>query len=131
MSIVIKSDEINVLIYKYLQECNLAHTAYALFTEANLEQSLTQFKFDIKSGQLISLMEKALIFSQIESHITINDYEECKEPFYLLKPHVCKITQKVKEQKETLLEELNEKIFTTMRRTSSVHNTLQPNRDFE
>lgn len=86
----------NILIYKYLQECNLAHTAYSLFNEANLDQSLTQYKYDVKAGQLISLIEKALIFSQVESHITMNDYEECKEGFYLLKPHVCKITQKAK-----------------------------------
>jgi len=43
----------------------MTHTAYALFTEANLEQSLAQYKFDVKPGHLVSLMEKALIFSQI------------------------------------------------------------------
>lgn len=50
----------------------------------------------------MSLIEKALIFGQIEAHITINEYEECKEGFYLLRPHVCKITQKVREEKEAL-----------------------------
>ena len=31
MSIVIRNDEVNVLIYKYLQECNLNHTAFTFY----------------------------------------------------------------------------------------------------
>lgn len=36
MSIVVKSDELNLLIYKYLCEANLSHTAYTIFNEAQL-----------------------------------------------------------------------------------------------
>lgn len=40
MSIVIKANELNCLIYKYLQENGLDHTAYALFNESGLAASL-------------------------------------------------------------------------------------------
>lgn len=43
----------------------LNHTAYALFNEANLSQSLQQFKYDIKAGHLISILERGLIYTQI------------------------------------------------------------------
>ena len=65
MSIVIRSDEVNVLVYKYLQESNLLHTAFTFYNEALLADPLTRFKYDIKSGHLLSLLEKALIFNQI------------------------------------------------------------------
>ena len=104
MSITIKSDELNLIVYKYLLESNLSHTAFCLFNEARLEPSICQYKYDIKPGHLVGLLEKALVFNQIESHITINDYEECQEPFHILKSHICRITQKVKEDKDKILE---------------------------
>lgn len=65
MSIVIRSDELNLLVYKYLLESNLSHTAFSLFNEARLESSISQYKYDIKPAHLISLLEKALVFNQI------------------------------------------------------------------
>ena len=71
MSILIKSDELNYLIYKYLQEAAMAHTAFTFFNEAALENTVTEFKFNTEAGQLINLLQKGLILTQIESHIVL------------------------------------------------------------
>ena len=91
MSIVIRSDEVNVLVYKYLQESNLTHTAFTFYNEAALADSITRYRYDLRAGHLLSLLEKALIFCQIESHTTMSEYEECREDIHLLKPHICSI----------------------------------------
>ncbi len=36
MSIVLKSDEVNFVVYKYLLEMGLSHTAFSMFYEAGL-----------------------------------------------------------------------------------------------
>jgi hypothetical protein len=71
MSIVLRANELNTIIYKYLLEAGLAHTAYALFNEAALAQPLQEFRFDIRPAHLLSLLEKALVYAQIESHVTL------------------------------------------------------------
>lgn len=40
MSIVLRANELNTLIYKYLLEAGLNHTAFTLFNEALLAQPL-------------------------------------------------------------------------------------------
>ena len=69
MSIVLKANELNTIIYKYLLEAGLNHTAYTFFNEASLAQPLHEFRFDVKAGHLLSLLEKSLIYSQIEAHV--------------------------------------------------------------
>jgi transducin (beta)-like 1 len=78
MSIILRANELNTLIYKYLLECGLSHTAYTLFNEANLAQPLQEFRFDVKSGHLLSLLEKALIYAQIESHVSMVIHEQSR-----------------------------------------------------
>ena len=69
MSIILKSDEINYVVYKYLLEAGLNHTAFSMFYEANLDGPSREFRYDVQSGYLVSLIEKALLLTQIESHI--------------------------------------------------------------
>lgn len=71
MSIVLRANELNTIIYKYLLECGLNHTAYSFFNEAALAQPLQEYRFDIRPGHLLSLLEKALIYAQIESHVNL------------------------------------------------------------
>lgn len=40
MSIILRANELNSILYKYLIESGLTHTAYALFNEAALSQPL-------------------------------------------------------------------------------------------
>jgi transducin (beta)-like 1 len=68
MTVVLKANELNTLIYKYLLEAGLTHTAYSLFNEAALAQHLQELRFDVRPGHLLGLLEKALIYSHIEAH---------------------------------------------------------------
>ena len=37
MSVIIKTSELNLIIYQYLLEQGLSHTAFAIYNEANLD----------------------------------------------------------------------------------------------
>jgi transducin (beta)-like 1 len=78
MSIVLRANELNILIYKYLLEAGLTHTAYSLFNEALLAQPLQEFRFDLRPGHLLALLEKALIYAQIESHVNLVSRHTCR-----------------------------------------------------
>lgn len=56
MSIILKSDEINYLVYKYLSEMGLHHTAFSMFHEANLEAASREYRYDIQPGHLVTLL---------------------------------------------------------------------------
>jgi hypothetical protein len=80
MSIIIKQDRINLLIYKYLVEsgleskypCNfeigLKHSAFSLLHEADLE-NIAKENQNLSPRLLINYLEKALLFNQIEAHL--------------------------------------------------------------
>lgn len=71
MTLVLRANELNTLIYKYLLEAGLSHSAYTLFNEAVLAQPLQEFRFDVRSGHLLSLLEKALVYAKIEAHVSL------------------------------------------------------------
>lgn len=71
MSIIIKANELNILIYKYFLEAGLSHSAYTLFNEAALAHPLQEFRFDVRAGHLMSILEKGLVYSKIESHVNV------------------------------------------------------------
>ena len=85
MSIVLRANELNTVIYKYLLESGLAHTAYSLFNEAALAQPLQEFRFDLRPGHLLSLLEKALVYAQIESHVNLVLLERCRASMWSAK----------------------------------------------
>lgn len=71
MSIIIKANELNILIYKYFLETGLSHSAYTLFNEAALTQPLQEYRFDIRAGHLMSVLEKGLVYNKLESHVNM------------------------------------------------------------
>ncbi|EAR94699.2 LisH protein (macronuclear) [Tetrahymena thermophila SB210] len=105
MAIVIKQDQINLLIYKYLLEAGLQHSAYSLYNEAKIEQIYRNYENDLKAGHLIHHLERSLIFNQIESHIYFSQYCECKQPMELIKQHQCDVVQKKREIKQEIEKE--------------------------
>jgi hypothetical protein len=105
----ISADEINCLIYAYLQDsgaismsfiCLLVvnrttpgftHSAFAIRMEGHLERSPYLSKH-IPRGELVELLSKSLLYLEVESHwkgdaLTSN----CKSGFSLLEPHVCSL----------------------------------------
>lgn len=60
--IVIKTDELNYLIYRYLQEQGLQHTAFTLMNEAGLKDISHKYHDEVRPGHLIYHLEKSLLF---------------------------------------------------------------------
>mmetsp|Transcript_22591 Transcript_22591/g.40661 ORF Transcript_22591/g.40661 Transcript_22591/m.40661 type:complete len:441 (-) Transcript_22591:1018-2340(-) len=97
MSIKIRSEEVNLLVYSYLLEAGLSHTAYVLSNEASLFNAAEQFS-KVAPGALLSLLERALLLALLEAHCQEDQLlgagkPQCKEEFGLLQPHVCQYSQ--------------------------------------
>lgn len=63
----ITSDDVNALVYSYLEDAGFQHTSYALRHEARLDSS-PNLNVRIPRGELIKLLHKALLYSEAEAH---------------------------------------------------------------
>eukprot|EP01117_Protostelium_nocturnum_P007887 TRINITY_DN2816_c0_g1_i1.p1 TRINITY_DN2816_c0_g1~~TRINITY_DN2816_c0_g1_i1.p1 ORF type:complete len:475 (+),score=87.38 TRINITY_DN2816_c0_g1_i1:62-1486(+) len=88
---LITSEEINFLIFRYMQESGFQHSAFAFGHESQLINN-SIVRTEIPSGSLISYIQKGLQYKEIETHISPNGDEiVCDEPFKLLSNHVCNV----------------------------------------
>lgn len=86
----IDSSQVNALIVKYLQESGFSHSAFVFKNECRATDEQLN-NGDDRRGVLISFLQKGLIYSEIETHITADGAEVvCTEPFTLTKQHSCK-----------------------------------------
>eukprot|EP01119_Soliformovum_irregulare_P005179 TRINITY_DN1665_c0_g4_i2.p1 TRINITY_DN1665_c0_g4~~TRINITY_DN1665_c0_g4_i2.p1 ORF type:complete len:474 (-),score=80.30 TRINITY_DN1665_c0_g4_i2:65-1486(-) len=89
----ITSDEVNYLIYRYLQESGFQHSAFAFGTESGISNNNSGS--EVPPGALITFLQQGLQYKEIETHIGENGQEvNCKEGFSLLTPHVCSVKRK-------------------------------------
>ncbi|KAI7899634.1 uncharacterized protein BX663DRAFT_186123 [Cokeromyces recurvatus] len=65
---VLTSEEINIIVYKYLQESGFRHTSFAFQYESQVEKS-TYRDAQIQPGALINIIHKGLQFMEIEAHM--------------------------------------------------------------
>ncbi|TFY79704.1 hypothetical protein EWM64_g4308 [Hericium alpestre] len=87
--ILITADEVNCLIYSYFQDSGFQHSAFAIHTEGRLDHS-HNFQKRIPRGELVELLSKALLYSEVETHWRGNAMTtDCKAGFSLLDSHVC------------------------------------------
>ncbi|KDQ20275.1 hypothetical protein BOTBODRAFT_62590 [Botryobasidium botryosum FD-172 SS1] len=85
----ISSDEINCLIYAYLEDSGFRHTSFCLRNEARLDVS-PNLSVPIPRGEAVTLLRKALLYSEVEAHWRKDGASmKCTSPFSLLRPHVC------------------------------------------
>jgi len=88
------SDEVNYLIYRYLQESGFQHSAFTFGYESMITHSHINGA-EVAPGALISYLQKGLLYKQIETHLTENGQEvDCDEPFSVLSPHVCQVKKR-------------------------------------
>jgi transducin (beta)-like 1 len=84
------ANDINFLIYQYLEETGYKHTAFTFHQESRIPEDILN-NTSIPPGMLLMYLEKALLLLQMETHL---DKDEevitCNQPFTLLNPHVCK-----------------------------------------
>ncbi|KAK8809597.1 hypothetical protein WA158_000540 [Blastocystis sp. Blastoise] len=85
----ITSDEVNYLVFRYLQESGFDHSAF-LFGYESMIMNKKEFHSNLKPGALVVYLQKALQFMEMEAHIKDDGTEiECCAPFSLITPHVC------------------------------------------
>jgi len=88
------SDELNFLIYRYLQESGFQHSAFTFGHESLVVNSNINGT-EVPPGALISFLQKGLQYKEIEAHLGENGQEvNCDEPFNLLTPHICQMKKK-------------------------------------
>jgi transducin (beta)-like 1 len=94
----LSSDELNVLVYRYLLESGFAHSAFAFSSEAHLNKVLNAVQTEhVAPGSLIAYVQKGLQFDEIEAHVNEDGTEVlCDQPFSVLYKHECKIKSKRK-----------------------------------
>ncbi|TBU34793.1 WD40 repeat-like protein [Dichomitus squalens] len=90
----ITADEINCLIYSYFKDSGFAHSAFVLRAEGRLEHS-PHYRKHVPRGELVELLSKALLFSEVEAHWKGNAMTmSCTNQFRLLEPHTCSFDPK-------------------------------------
>lgn len=90
----LSSDEVNYLIYRYLQESGFQHSAFSFGAESLISNSNINGS-QVPPGSLISYLQKGLQYKEIETHLGESGTEVlCEEPFNLLTPHICSVKKK-------------------------------------
>lgn len=71
------------------------HSAFVLRAEGHLDKS-SHYGKHVPRGELVELLSKALLYSEVESHWRGNAMtKNCKAPFTLLEKHVCQLDSTV------------------------------------
>lgn len=87
----ISSDEVNYLVYRYLQESGFSHAAFLFAHESLIARSVIA-DAEVPAGALLAFLQKGLAYVEIESHLQEDGVERaCDEPFHLITPHVCRL----------------------------------------
>ena len=85
----ITSDEVNFLVYRYLQESGFVHSSFTFAYESLLTKS-SCVNTPLPPGALITFLQKGLQYLAIEEHLTADGKERlCDSDFGLLSPHTC------------------------------------------
>ncbi|KAG8466521.1 hypothetical protein KFE25_007900 [Diacronema lutheri] len=81
---LVTSDEINYLIYRYLQESGFQHTAFTFGMEANIAKSNVNTA-SVPPGALVSFLQKGLQYTELEQAVDARGDEVLyDEPLSLL-----------------------------------------------
>ena len=84
------SDEVNILVYRYLLESGFAHTAFAFVNESQITKSPTA-KVTLPPGALLAFLQKGLQYTEIEAHLNEDgSVVPFENEFSLLTPYLPK-----------------------------------------
>jgi transducin (beta)-like 1 len=65
---VFSSEDVNILVYRYLLESGFTHTAFMFNTEASLSQTAA-LAAEVPPGALVAFLAKGLEYVSIEEHV--------------------------------------------------------------
>ncbi|CDR97058.1 hypothetical protein BBBOND_0309730 [Babesia bigemina] len=93
MKINLSSDDINLLVYRYLIENGYSHTAFSFSKEAEIQRNpyYNNHADKLPPNALVSFMQKAMIYIYLEYHTDDLTGEQivCEEPFSFFRKHAC------------------------------------------
>ncbi|KAG0226296.1 hypothetical protein BGW41_004227 [Actinomortierella wolfii] len=85
----VTSEEINYLIFRYLQESGFVHTGFAFQNESHIHKSEYR-NANVQPGALVSVLQKGLQYTDLELHINEDGTErDCSGTVALIGPHRC------------------------------------------
>mmetsp|Transcript_4733 Transcript_4733/g.11145 ORF Transcript_4733/g.11145 Transcript_4733/m.11145 type:complete len:486 (-) Transcript_4733:302-1759(-) len=94
MSGSLTSEEVNLLVYRYLLESGFIHSAFAFGHESLILKSSIDGS-NVPPGALISFIQKGLQFVEIEAHVNDDGTEIiCDNRVSALEPHKCNVRSK-------------------------------------
>eukprot|EP01105_Mastigella_eilhardi_P005220 TRINITY_DN16980_c0_g1_i1.p1 TRINITY_DN16980_c0_g1~~TRINITY_DN16980_c0_g1_i1.p1 ORF type:complete len:556 (-),score=157.25 TRINITY_DN16980_c0_g1_i1:47-1714(-) len=96
---VISSDDINVLVYRYLHESGFAHSAFTFATECHVA---AKSHAQVPPGALVAFLQKGLFLYSVECHVKQDGTEvtDCDEHFSLVAPHKCQPRRHARQQRD-------------------------------
>lgn len=103
----ITSNELNYLVFRYLQESGFTHSAFALGYEAGINKSPIDGNL-IPPGALVTFVQKGLQYIELEANLSNNDEDDdfsLLQPLDLITKDVNQLQQIIKERKESLRKE--------------------------
>jgi transducin (beta)-like 1 len=100
----LSSDELNYLIYRYLQESGFSHSAFAFACESLVAKASVSGG-DIPPGALISFVQKGLQYLEIEASVQggASADSSAAPSLSLLHWHASKVAENAEEKRRRLL----------------------------
>ncbi|KAK8936821.1 hypothetical protein KSP39_PZI012121 [Platanthera zijinensis] len=105
----ITSNELNFLVYRYLQESGFTHAAFALGYEAGINKTSIDGNL-IPPGALITFVQKGLHYVELEANLESEKFDgdddfSFLQPLDLITKDVSELQRIMKEKKQNLLKE--------------------------
>ncbi|KAJ2000792.1 hypothetical protein GGI02_004802 [Coemansia sp. RSA 2322] len=86
---VLKSEDVNYLVYRYLKESGFLHSSYIFQFESQIHKNDNEIP-SVEPGSLIRVLQKGLQYMDVETHLNEDGTARlCTAPFSLVGKHVC------------------------------------------
>ncbi|KAJ2722125.1 hypothetical protein GGI07_003510 [Coemansia sp. Benny D115] len=88
---VLKSEDVNYLVYRYLKESGFLHSSYTFQFESQLHKAQAE-QPNVEPGALIRVLQKGLQYMDVETHLNEDGTARlCTAPFTLVGKHTCSV----------------------------------------
>ncbi|KAJ2697151.1 hypothetical protein FB645_006003 [Coemansia sp. IMI 203386] len=88
---ILRSDDVNYLVYRYLKESGFLHSSYIFQFESQIYKTDRE-QPNVEPGTLIRVLQKGLQYMDVETHLNEDGTARlCTAPFSLVGKHVCSV----------------------------------------
>lgn len=90
---MLRGEDVNSLVFKYLLEQGYTHTAYLFEREAAIDSEALLAK-KLQPYMLTSIIEKGMLLRYLEIHTDQEETKICNAPYTLFEEHCCDIVER-------------------------------------